>query len=364
MTQQSSAQAASTAVQRPLYAKLTRRIAVSVAVMVLLTIPSIALIAINHESASTWATASGIAGVVALLAGGVRTGVTVAIVLGLLAPIAIVVGLTPITGAALMAVMCMTVGRLSRFGLHRATLLVPVFMAWMILDPPTWGRGLRVDRTDADYLTWMAVIFFVGAIFPVIVLPWALRKVHMPAPKPHPRRESVPYTATITVLTAVSTYVLLLHPDQVAGAWLIATILVLSQVGDVGTFRMTLERVLGTALGLIAVTVVVMRVHSLTWIYIIGLIFAVAALTAKFSPHYWIYMALITPTVVCLNASSSSQVKNLEAQRGIDTLIGAALVLLSAGITLGYSHLAARRGEPPTVDEPTTLGTPASATPA
>lgn len=350
--------AAAAGVPRAAYATLARRFLVAVAIVILLNVPTAILIAINHEAASTWATAAGIVGVVALLMGGVRVGVTTALVLGLLTPVAIVAGQTPITGAALMALMCLTVGRMSRFGLHQATLLVPIFMAWMILDPPTWGKRPSPDLTDSTYLTWMAVIFFVGAIFPVIVLPWALRKVKMPAPKPHPRRESVPYTATITVLATASTYVLLERPQHVTGAWLIATILVLAQVGDVGTVRRSTARVVGTLVGLIVVGLIIAEVQSLTWIYLIGTVFAVAAITAKFSPHYWVYMALITPTVVCLNASSSSQLPQLGEQRALDTVIGAVLVLIAAGLTLGYAKLEERRGNLPTVEVPAIAGTP------
>ncbi len=362
MTPQTSGSAGSGAGQRSVYATLARRIVVSIAIMVLLNIPTGILFAINHEFATTWATAAGIVGVTAIITGNVQVAVVSSIAIGLLAPVAIVAGQSPITGAALMALMCMTVGKLSRIGLHRATLLVPIFMAWMILDPPTWGPGHAVDRTDSTYLAWMALIFFVGAIGPVLVLPWALRKINMPAPKPHPRRESVPYTATITVLASVCTYFLLQMPHQAAGAWLIATIIVLAQVGDVGTFRLTLQRVIGTWLGLVLVSLVISAVHSLSWVYIIGLVFAVAAITAKFSPHYWMYMALITPTVVCLNASSSSQLFNLGEQRALDTLVGSALVLLASCITMGFAHIEARLGHAPTTDEPAIAGEPLGAT--
>lgn len=288
-----------------------------------------------------------------------RWGVLTSLILGLLTPISIVAGGTPISGAAIMALMCLVVGRLSRFGLNRATLLVPIFMAWMIIDPPTWGPQHTVDRSDGSYLAWMGVIFFVGSIFAVFAFAFVLRRLKLPAPKPHSRRESVPYTATITVLATVSTYIVLHDPTKhYAGAWLIATILVLSQVGDVGTVRRTIGRVLGTLVGSLVVIVIVVQVQSMAVLYGIGLLFAIAAIAAKFSPHYWIYMALITPTVVCMNASSSSQVANLGEQRVVDTLVGAALVLLAAAATVGYSRWRQYRGAAATEDEPVILGQP------
>lgn len=364
MTTQPSTGAASGAAARPLYAKLTKRVGVAVAVMLLGLVPSLVLFAITREPATTWATGAFIAGITALLVGGVEVAAFTVIIMSLIVPVAIVSGDTPIAGAALMALMCLTVGRMSRFGLHRATLLVPVFMAWMLISPPFWGPEHVVDRTDSTFLTWMVISFFVGGILPVIVLPFAIRKVRMAVPKPATPREAWPYAITITVLATGATFWLLNSPKQDAGAWLIATILVLAQVGDVGTVKRTIQRVLGTLLGMVVVGVLVVRVDSMVALYVIGFVFAVAALTAKLSPHYWLYMALITPTIICFTASSSSEVANLGEQRAQDTFIGAVLVLLASAITIGYARLEAHRGHGPTAEVPAVLGEPVASSPS
>lgn len=359
MTTQANA-AAPSAAAKPLYAKLTKRVAIAIAVMLLGLVPSLVLYAITKEPATTWATGAFIAGITALLVGGVEVAAFTVIIMSILVPVSIVSGGTPIAGAALMALMCLMVGRLSRFGLHRATLLVPVFMAWMLISPPFWGPDQVVDRTDGTFLTWMMITFFVGGILPVIVLPFAIRKVRMAVPKPASPREAWPYAITITVLATGATSWLLNSPKQDAGAWLIATILVLTQVGDVGTLKRTIQRVLGTLLGMLVVGVLVVEVDSMVTLYVIGFVFAVAALTAKLSPHYWLYMALITPTIICFTASSSTEVANLGEQRAQDTLIGAVLVLVASGITIGYARLEDRRGDGPTVETPAVLGEPIS----
>ena len=66
--------------------------------------------------------------------------------------------------------------RLSRFGLHKATMLVPIMVAWPIISPPFWGPQEVVDRTNTTYLGWMAAVFLVGTLFPVIVIPLLMRK--------------------------------------------------------------------------------------------------------------------------------------------------------------------------------------------
>lgn len=341
--------------QRPLYVKLARRMLIAVAVLALCLVPSVVLYAITGEAAATWATVAGIAGVAAVVSGGREVAIFTCVVMAIITPVAIVAGSVPIAGAALMALMCLMVGYMARFGLNRATLLVPVFMAWLIIAPPVWGPQHLVDRTDGTYLVWMSVIFLVGALVPTLVMMVALRKVHRPAPTPHPRKVTIPYTVTITVLTTVATFWLLQHPKQIGGAWVIATILVLAQVGDVGTVRRTIQRVAGTLLGMIIVTVIVVEVNSLVVVYVIGLVLGIAALTAKFSPRYWLYMTLITPTVVCLGSASSSQVGTLADQRLVDTLAGGGLVLIAAALTIGYAHLAKRLGIAPTIEDPLPL---------
>ncbi|MFM8154703.1 MAG: hypothetical protein ACKOAF_01300 [Actinomycetes bacterium] len=256
---------------KPLYVKLGRRALISTIVTLIGVVPSLVLLAITKEPAVTWATGAFILGFVALLMGGTGVATYTAFITAIATPVAIVVGGTPIAGAAFMALLCLTLGRMSHYGLHRATLLVPIFMAWMIISPPFWGADKVVDRTDSAFLAWMAITFFVGGIVPVVVFPHFLRKLRMPAPKPNPRSESAPYTIVITVLCTSVTYWVLADTKQYAGAWLISTILVLVQVGDVGTVSKTIQRVVGTLLGMLVVSVLVLEVHSLVLLYVIGL---------------------------------------------------------------------------------------------
>ena len=324
---------------------MLRRTLIALGLLLVLLIPAIIMTVVvaaatgHSEAAASWAAMPAIAGIAAVVGGGVELGVTCAIILALLAPLSIVAGSTPITGAALMALMCLAVGRMSRFGLHKATMLIPIFIAWTIINPPFWGVHDTVDRSDTTYLSWMAVIFFVGAIFPVIVLPFALKKMKRPEPTLHSRREAIPYTAMITILTAVGTYYFLAHPKQFAGAFLIATILVLAPIGDSVEFTPTLKRIAGTLLGSVFVILIVSQVHSLGLIYGIGLIFGVAAVVSKFSSRDIVYYVLMVPTAACLNAYTIKQVGELGEQRVIDNIVGGVLVLLAMAVSIGFSRL-------------------------
>ena len=377
---------------------LVRRGAIAIALVLILLVPAFGLVAITGQPAATYSALAALIGIVAVAAGGLRIGVITAIVVSLLAPLAVISGLTPITGAAFMAILTLTVGRLATFGLHRATMLVPILLAWPILAPVPWLPHDRLDelnsllakhgtsladalttmqgktpsgtassstsdamahmmmelRMDSTYLTWLVLFFFVGAIIPVLL--GFLRRKRLPAPKlaMHPRRETVPYTATITVLAAVATYYFLDHPKLAGGAFFIAVILVLTQVGNDIAWKLTIERVIGTFVGVLLFIGINAMVGTTTFtevfglpfplgIYLIGIAFGVAAVMSKFSPRHWLYFILIVPTTAYLNSFTVGEAAGLGKARLIDNTVGAVLVLLAAVITLGGSRLYARR---------------------
>ena len=385
--------------ERSLGKKLLRRGIVAVLLIALMLVPGLGLMALTGQPAATYAALATIISVSAILGGGLRIGLITAIVVPLLAPLAVIAGLTPITGAALMVIMTLTVGRLATFGLHRATMLVPVMLAWPMLSPVPWlphdaidkvnallakhgtsladaltaalgsgspaapGGGATGDATahmitelrmNQTYLTWLVAFFFIGAIVPVVI--GFLLRHRLPAPKltEHPRSETVPYAIAITALTGVATFYFLSNPSLPGGAFMIAVILVLTQVGNDIAWRLTLERVIGTFVGVAIFMGVNAMVGSTTFvevfglpfpgkIYAIGIAFSVAAIMAKFSPRHWIYYILIVPTTAYLNAFTVGEAAGLGKARLIDNAVGSALVIVAALVTLGASHLHARR---------------------
>lgn len=68
----------------------------------------------------------------------------------------------------------------------------------------------------------------------------------------------------------------------------------------------------------------------------IGLVLLVISGVIMLGPHsYVLYSIFITPTVVLFTSTSIADVTTTDAQRLGFTLIGAALILLASGITLG-----------------------------
>lgn len=329
---------------------LKRRVLIALMIFGLTLAPALVMVAAtwvatgSPEPAASWASLPAIAGIAAVVTGGRGFAVRAAIVMAFLAPLSIVAGTSPVAGAALMALLCLVVGRLARFGLHKSGLLVPVMMAWPLIDPPTWGAQQTVDRLDTPYLLWMSAIFFVGGIMPAIVGPHILRKRPRATLTPHPVSEAIPYTVMITVLVTVSTFYVLDTPRMYGGGFLIAAILVLAPIGGSEPLMPTVLRIGGTLVGSVLVVLIVAKVQSLALIYAIGLVLIVIALVARFGRHGWIYYVFMMPASASLNATTLDQVGQLGRQRAVDNLVGGLAVLAATAIVLGYSSWATRHG--------------------
>lgn len=334
-----------------------RRLSLIGAVVVVTLLPAIIMVIVmwigtgKPQGAATWASIPAIAGIAAALLGGRRYAVIVAIVMGFLAPLSIVAGLSPVSGAALIAILCMVAGRLSRYGLQKSGVLVPVMLSWALINPPALSGATSVDRLDNNYLLWMALTFFVGGLVPALLVPLLTRKRKAPTLAPHSQSQAVTYTVMITVLATVSTYYVLDNPKMIGGAFLIASILMMAPIGTVQTFKPTALRVLGTILGSVFVIALVAQIDSLGLIYIIGLIFLIVALFARLSGLPWVYYVFMVPATAALNSTSLAQVGDLGKQRVIDNVVGGILVILATAITIGYSQFATRRGESSDADE-------------
>lgn len=347
-----------------------RRFAIVSAVLVLVLLPAIVMVIVTWagtgtvQGAATWASIPAIVGIATALSGYRRYAVVASIVMAFLAPVAIVAGMSPVSGAALMAILCMVVGRLSRVGLQKSGLLVPVMLAWPLIDPPAWDGAPSIDRLDTGYLLWMTLIFLVGGLLPALLIPLLMRKRPKPHFVPHSQREATIYTVMITILVTVSTFYVLDNPKMIGGAFLIAVILVMAPIGTSQTIKPTIFRVLGTIAGSVLVIALVSQVQSLGIVYLIGLIVLVIAVFARLSGFAWIYYVFMVPATACLNATTLTQVGELGKQRVVDNVVGGALVIAATVITIGYSNWAGRHGEATDIDHEVEAAIPAVTGPA
>ena len=310
----------------------------AVIAIVVMCVPFAVFTVINHEvAASSWAVLAGVTALANYVLGGPAFGYLSVGLLTALTPLAIVSGSVPLAGAGLMAIMCYGVGVSAARGLNRGMLLIPLFLAWMIIAPPPWSTT-PVDRDSTTYLLWNMLIWGGGALWAVLVFPPLLRKMKTRPPEPNSRADTVIYTVTITVLCTLSTLAVLIWWPGSDGAWLVVTLLAITQVGHVETLKRTAARVVGTVIGAVAAAGLVTIISNGAVLIGVGLILVVAAVVIRMGPHYWLYMAFITPAVVVFSSTSAADVDTTDAKRLTLTLIGAALVLLASGITLLWAR--------------------------
>lgn len=317
-------------------------------VVVLVLLPAIVMVLITWaatgqpQGAATWASIPAIVTIAAAFAAGRGFAVRVAIVMALLAPLSIVAGSSPVAGAALMALLSLLVGRLSLFGLHKTGLLVPVMLAWSLINPPAWSPETTVNRLDTPYLLWMTLIFFVGAMMPALIVPLLMRKKKPSALTSHTHSEAIVYTVLITVLVTVATYIVLDNPKDFGGAFLIAAILVMAPIGTAQTMKPTIVRVVSTVVGSVLVLVLLSQVDSLAIIYVFGLLFLIVAMMSRLSGKPWLYFVFMVPATAALNSTTLTQVGELGKQRVIDNIAGGIAVIIAAALAIGYANWASR----------------------
>lgn len=349
---------------------MKRRLVLVLGMTLFTLIPAIVMLLVTWagtgepQAAAAWASMPAVVGVVAAVAGGRHYAVVISFVMAFVAPVSIVAGLSPVSGAALMGLLCLMVGRMSRIGLHKSALLVPVMLAWPLIDPPTWDGASTVDRLDTPYLLWMSLIFLIGGLIPAVIVPRLMRKRPAAEHQEHSQSEAVTYTVMITVLVVAATFWVLDHPQNFGGAFLIAVILVMAPIGTAQTLMPTVWRILGTVLGSVLVIGMVSQVDSLAVIYLLGLVFIGIALFARLSGYAWLYYVFMVPATASLNATTLTQVGELGRQRVADNVVGGVLVILASVVAIGYAHWASRHGHASDVDpevEAVQAATPATA---
>jgi hypothetical protein len=315
---------------------------VAVAVVMIVSVPFVVFAAISGEvAAASWAVLGGVAVVSNFLIGGRAVAYLTVGLLTALTPIAIVAGTVPVAGAALMALMCFGAGVSAARGLHRGMLLIPLYLAFLIIAPPPWSGLTAADRTSTSYLLWIMGFFGGGALWAALVFPPLLRRAKLSPPRPEPwaRTDTLVYTITITVLCTASTLGVLIWRPGSNGAWLVVTVLVVTQLGSDATVKRAWARIAGTVVGVAIAALVASISGSEAVLLGVGLVLTVLLVVIGLSPHsYFLWTVVVTPTVVLFTSTSIADVKPTDAQRLGFTVIGLALTLLASGIALGWAH--------------------------
>ena len=123
------------------------------------------------------------------------------------------------------------------------------------------------------------------------------------------------------------------------GAWLVVTVLAVTQFGGEASLKRTLQRVPGTIIGVVIAAIVASVSGSEAVLLGLALVLGVILVVIALAPHsYLLWSVFVTPTVVLFTATSIADVHKTDAQRLVFTLIGCAFILLASGIAIGWAR--------------------------
>ena len=286
---------------------LARRTVIAVALVLILCVPFAVFAVISGEvAASSWAMLTGVVALISLMIGGRPLAFLAVGLLTALTPVAIVSGAVPVAGAALMAIMCLGVGTEHCPGAARGVAADPDLSRVCDHRPAAMERahGGRPDQ------------YLVPVVEHVVLR----------------RRGAVGGAGFPAVVAEV-------EGAAELGAWLVLTVLAVTELGGVASVKKTLARVAGTVVGVVIAAILASVSGSEAVLLGIGLVLLVILLVIFLSPHsYLLYTVVLTPIVVLFTSTSIADVATTDEQRLGFTLIGGALVLLASGIALGLAR--------------------------
>lgn len=249
------------------------------------------------------------------------SGGAAAIVLALLHPYPIVGG---IAFGAVTAAAALT----SRRGLHSAAIMVPIFTAFILVDP------VKVAGVDSAAVSAIITgLVMTGGGLWVIGVARLLLGNHLPHFPPHPvgPRTSVVYAIVAgVILGASATYTLTDDPTH-TGAWLLLSLLILLQPDPHDSWTKTLQRLGGTLLGaLLAIPIIALSLNSAISV-VAGIALLFFAFVVRYAMHrpYWQYVVPLTIAVILLDSSSVDRSEVAE-DRVVATLVAGAITIVVA----------------------------------
>ena len=134
----------------------------------------------------------------------------------------------------------------------------------------------------------------------------------------------------MAVLLGAGTAIVLGGDRHPAGEWLLLTMIVVSRPDVHGTYRHTLERVVGTIAGVLVVGVIGLGLGDAPVRSLLALALLVVAFAFMQVPgRYWMYVLFLTPGIVLIESQPEATAA-LAADRLVYTLVGAAAVTAAA----------------------------------
>lgn len=205
--------------------------------------------------------------------------------------------------AVIMALVGIALGLSSRTGLHGIVLNVAIFgsAAFFAVVAPSGEVG------TVEAATSTAAAIGAGGLMSIAVFLVIARGKTMPPARAFPWPDAVVHTVSLGVVLFAATAIVLSWDRTPVSAWLLVTVVVLSQPVDEVTVRRSVERVLGTLAGALLAGAIILVVTAEWQLVAVALVCLVSAWSYRLShPQveqghgYWVYALIWTPAMVML----------------------------------------------------------------
>ena len=273
----------------------------------------------------------------------VRLAWVLAPIAGVCAALAVLLHPYPVVGGLYLGLLAAGAAYTARRGLHSASLMVPLFTAFPLVQPPQIS-GNPPPSTVA-LLTGLATLL--GALWVIAVMRLLLGS-HMPKAriKAVGPRTATYYAVLMGVLVGGAATVVLAYAPYHQGAWLLLTLIVLLQPDTHDTLQKCVQRTAGTLLGVVIAVALAAFLDSTLALLSVATILAFVALAARYGLKrpYWEYITVMTPAVVLMSSPSPAQITATAENRLLFTVMAAAIVLaLALALKAAYDHWYAPR---------------------
>jgi MFS family permease len=230
----------------------------------------------------------------------------------------------PLLASIVMAAAVLLYGLTLRIGIATLIVVAPTSVAFTITQPPT---VLPHDSMLTNLLVLAAVCLIAG-VWGITAGAVVGRKVPNMPPTRVSWRSTWIFAGMLTAVCGVVMLVVELAHLPQDGAWILLTILIVSQPGMHRTWRKVGDRLLGTFAGFGVALVFAFPLHGHPMALTVAAIFlfGIAAYLMLAKRPYWQFVMFLTPGVVLVVGASTS-VLSTDINRVWSTVVGAAIAV-------------------------------------
>jgi hypothetical protein len=312
-------------------------------ILLVAAVPALIFTALGWSGALTVGFFGVIAAASATIVGGVRTGVVISALVAVGAVLGLLVREQPGAVALLMVLLGGGYGWIAARGVGSGALMLPALVPYFIEQPPQlFGPG--PPTIDAPYLGALVIVVLVSGVWTAWLIGTVIMKSATRLSSPTPLLTTVGYGMALGAAAGIAAGIALRHAPQTHWAWLTLTIFVLADPSGKLDRRKVRDRLLGTFVGFIAALGLLQLPTGAMWTAFFGLTLLTLALTVRVDRRpYWVYVALLTPVIIIVSASSG-QADRMAGERLWFTVLGAIIVLsMTVLLNFAYANTIAKR---------------------